>query len=73
MSRESIAEGLSCRSIAEAEMGERGFGYDPLFIASDGDGRTFAQMSASEKHDLSHRGKAFRALSELLKLDLPTT
>ena len=61
--REIIAEGVCEGRVAEAEVGERGFGYDPLFIARDGDGRTFAQMSASEKHELSHRGKAFRELS----------
>ena len=60
---EIIAEGVCEGSIAESEIGDRGFGYDPLFIARDGDGRTFAQMSASEKHELSHRGKAFRTLS----------
>ena len=70
--REVIAEGVCEGSIAELEIGERGFGYDPLFIARDGDGRTFAQMTVDEKHALSHRGKAFRALSELLKLDSPT-
>jgi len=64
--REIIAEGVCEGSIAEVEVGERGFGYDPLFIARDGDGRTFGQMSASEKHELSHRGKAFRALAEIL-------
>ena len=64
--REIIAEGVCEGSIAEVEVGERGFGYDPLFIARDGEGRTFAQMSASEKHELSHRGKAFRALAEIL-------
>ena len=64
--REIIAEGVCEGSIAEVEVGERGFGYDPLFIARDGDGRTFAQMSASEKHELSHRGKAVRALAEIL-------
>jgi XTP/dITP diphosphohydrolase len=70
--REVIAEGVCEGSIAESEIGERGFGYDPLFIARDGGGQTFAQMSASEKHGLSHRGKAFRALSEILKRELPT-
>jgi XTP/dITP diphosphohydrolase len=70
--REIIAEGVCEGSIAEAEIGERGFGYDPLFIARDGDGRTFAQMTVEEKHALSHRGKAFRALSQMLKNDLPT-
>ncbi len=61
--REIIAEGVCEGMIAENEIGDRGFGYDPLFIASEGDGRTFAQMSVDEKHVLSHRGKAFRALS----------
>ena len=70
--REVIAEGVCEGSIAEAEIGERGFGYDPLFVASDGDGRTFAQMNVDEKHELSHRGKAFRALSQLLNNDSPT-
>jgi XTP/dITP diphosphohydrolase len=48
------------------EIGERGFGYDALFIPTDGDGRTFAQMTIEEKHELSHRGRAFRALAKLL-------
>ena len=70
--REVIAEGVCEGTIADSEIGERGFGYDPLFIARDGDGRTFAQMTVDEKHELSHRGKAFRALSQLLKNDSPT-
>ena len=70
--REVIAEGVCEGTIAEAEIGERGFGYDPLFIARDGDGRTFAQMTVDEKHELSHRGKAFRALSQLLENESPT-
>ena len=70
--REVIAEGVCEGSIAEVEIGERGFGYDSLFIARDGDGRTFAQMTVDEKHELSHRGKAFRALSQLLENESPT-
>ena len=64
--RELIAEGVCEGTLSLEEIGERGFGYDPLFIATDGDGRTFAQMSVEEKHALSHRGKAFRALAEML-------
>jgi XTP/dITP diphosphohydrolase len=64
--REIVAEGVCEGMIAENEIGDRGFGYDPLFIAREGDGRTFAQMSVDEKHALSHRGKAFRALSVML-------
>jgi len=63
---ETMAEGVVEGTIAVAATGERGFGYDPLFIPADGDGRTFAQMSADEKHAVSHRGRAFRALAELL-------
>lgn len=64
--REIIAEGVCEGAIAESERGERGFGYDPLFIARDGDGRTFAEMTIEEKHVLSHRGRAFRALAAQL-------
>lgn len=53
------------------ERGSGGFGYDVLFIptGADGkplDGRTFAEMTAGEKHPLSHRGKAVRELVEYL-------
>jgi XTP/dITP diphosphohydrolase len=40
--------------------GSSGFGYDPLFVPSDGDGRTFAEMTATEKNGFSHRGEALR-------------
>ncbi len=63
---EKIAHGVCEGLIAMQETGERGFGYDSLFIPADGDGRTFAQMTIDEKHDLSHRGRAFRALAEML-------
>ena len=69
--REIIAQGVCEGSISVAELGERGFGYDAIFIPSLGDGRTFAQMSIEEKHLLSHRGFALRALAKSLE-DLPT-
>ena len=57
-----------CRGrIANQERGERGFGYDAVFVPDEGDGRTFAEMTEEEKHHLSHRGRAFRAL--LARLD----
>jgi XTP/dITP diphosphohydrolase len=52
--------------IAAAPLGENGFGYDPVFVPTEGDGRTFAQMSAAEKHAISHRGRAFTALAAVL-------
>jgi len=33
-----------------------------VFVPSEGDGRTFAEMAPDEKHAVSHRGRAFRAL-----------
>jgi len=60
--REVVAEGVVDGTIALDAQGDAGFGYDPVFIPTDGDGRTFAEMTAGEKHRLSHRGRAFRAL-----------
>jgi XTP/dITP diphosphohydrolase len=64
---ELMAEGEVIGFIAPEPVGAGGFGYDPLFVPDDGGGRTFAQMSPSEKHRLSHRGRAFRALADQLR------
>ena len=50
--------------ITTAARGDGGFGYDPVFVPLEGDGRTFAEMSADEKHALSHRARAFRTLAQ---------
>jgi XTP/dITP diphosphohydrolase len=65
--REVAVEGVVDGTIASEPRGEGGFGYDPLFIPAEGDGRTFAEMTAAEKHRLSHRGRAFRSLAERLQ------
>ena len=52
--------------IAEEPSGDEGFGYDPIFVPVEGNGTTFAQMGA-EKHDFSHRGRAFRSLGLMLE------
>jgi XTP/dITP diphosphohydrolase len=59
---ETVAEGACDGVIAEGERGERGFGYDPVFVPVEGDGRTFAEMSDEEKNALSHRARALRNL-----------
>ncbi|WP_308911010.1 RdgB/HAM1 family non-canonical purine NTP pyrophosphatase [Pseudokordiimonas caeni] len=41
--------------------GDKGFGYDPIFVAK-GESRTFAEMDPAEKHAMSHRADAFRQL-----------
>jgi XTP/dITP diphosphohydrolase len=61
-----FVSGECAGTIATEERGANGFGYDSLFIPDDGDGRTFAEMSFSEKDALSHRGRALRKLPELL-------
>lgn len=40
--------------------GTNGFGFDPLFVPDEGDGRTFAQMTQAEKARISHRGRALQ-------------
>lgn len=64
---ELVCEGTCEGTIAEIERGARGFGYDSLFVPADGDGRTFAEMSEEDKHAVSHRGRALRALLERLQ------
>jgi XTP/dITP diphosphohydrolase len=60
-----IAEGSWRGSIAQQRIGEGGFGYDPVFIDSEL-GVTAAQLSAEEKNQRSHRGKALAELARLL-------
>jgi XTP/dITP diphosphohydrolase len=70
--RELSFEGVCPGSIATEERGTRGFGYDAVFIADEGAGRTFAEMSEAEKNAISHRGRAFRGLVAALGELSPT-
>jgi len=63
---EVVATGAVEGVIATEARGDGGFGYDPVFVPAEGDGRTFAELTPDEKHALSHRGRAFRALAEEL-------
>ncbi|MBX3167100.1 MAG: RdgB/HAM1 family non-canonical purine NTP pyrophosphatase [Candidatus Eremiobacteraeota bacterium] len=56
LSQEATCEGF----IAETPSGEHGFGYDPIFMVDSR--RTMAELSAQEKHAISHRGKSLRGL-----------
>jgi len=60
-----IRSGELWGEIAPEPRGEGGFGYDPVFLVPEL-GRTLAELSTEEKNQLSHRGKAFRALAQLL-------
>lgn len=65
---EVVVRGTVAGRIATTPRGTGGFGYDPVMIPNEGDGRTFAEMTAPEKHALSHRGRAFRSLAARLQL-----
>jgi XTP/dITP diphosphohydrolase len=67
--REVACEGEVEGVIAPEARGGSGFGYDPVFVPVEGDGRTFAEMTSAEKHRLSHRGRAFRALAAELQAE----
>ena len=61
---EGIFEGRCEGTLAEQPRGSGGFGYDPAFVPGDlGDGRTMAELSAEEKHAISHRGRAATLLA----------
>ncbi len=67
--RETVAEGTVEGWIARERRGRGGFGYDPVFVPFESDGRTFgelAEASPEAKNVLSHRGRAFRALAHRL-------
>lgn len=58
---DGIAEG----EILDRRVGEKGFGYDPVFTPVGFD-RTFAELSMEEKNEISHRGKAIKVLADFL-------
>ncbi|MFI6521878.1 RdgB/HAM1 family non-canonical purine NTP pyrophosphatase [Spirillospora sp. NPDC050679] len=62
---EHVVEGRMYGRVIDAPRGTGGFGYDPIFLP-DGHDRTTAELTAEEKDAISHRGRAFRALAELI-------
>lgn len=60
-------EGIAKGHISTIKHGEKGFGYDPIFIPQ-GFEKSFAEMTMEEKNLISHRGKAVRQLIDFLKL-----
>ena len=59
-------EGALEGTIARVKSGNGGFGYDPIFIADEYPGLTLADISEEQKNDISHRGKALRAMAQWL-------
>ena len=67
--KELWTEGVIEGSITENPIGEKGFGYDPVFRVAE-TGRTFAEMTKKEKNKISHRGVALKKMSKLLMENL---
>lgn len=67
--RTLLAEGTMDGIIAKEPAGENGFGYDPILYLPEF-GKTSAEISPEEKNAISHRGKALRAMRELLAKEL---
>jgi len=62
-----LFEGVQEGSIAFAPRGERGFGYDPVFLTNGDGGRVQAELPDEEKDAISHRGQAVRAAAAWLR------
>ena len=65
-SEQNLFTGIAKGEITKEKLGNQGFGYDPIF-QPEGYQHTFAQISFEEKANISHRGKATRALIAFLK------
>ena len=67
--QEQVFEGRWTGRLAVEPSGERGFGYDPAFLPGEHPDQSAAQLSDERKDELSHRGRAARALRQWLKAD----
>ena len=65
--RIQMFEGTLEGVIAREKSGNGGFGYDPIFIADEYPGQTLADITEEQKNEISHRGKALRAMAAWLK------
>jgi XTP/dITP diphosphohydrolase len=70
--RTFVTEGVMRGSLVRVPRGVTGFGYDPIFVA-DGLSRTNAELAPGDKDAISHRGKALRALGEIIARELPSS
>ncbi len=59
-------EGIVKGQIATNQTGTNGFGYDPIFVP-EGGSRSMAELSADEKNNISHRGRAVREFAKYLR------
>ena len=66
---EHTVDGVVEGTLTEHPRGTNGFGYDPIFVPT-GFTRTTAEMAPQDKDRISHRGKAFRAIADVLAAEL---
>ncbi len=64
---EFTVEGYCHGLLAEQEAGDGGFGYDCMFCPAEFDGKTFSEITADEKNQISHRGRALKKFAEKIK------
>jgi XTP/dITP diphosphohydrolase len=67
---EYLFEGVCEGKIISEKRGEKGFGYDPVFVP-DGFDQTFAELSSTEKNRISHRGRALQKFMEFIEKRSP--
>lgn len=65
-----LFEGVCKGEIIREKRGEKGFGYDPVFVP-EGFDRTFAELSSDEKNKISHRGRALQKFIEFIDRSSP--
>jgi XTP/dITP diphosphohydrolase len=70
--KEFFFEGICNGEISTERKGEKGFGYDPVFVP-DGSRKSFAEMSMEEKNKFSHRKKAVDKMIAFLQIQFHTT
>ncbi|MCC5904712.1 MAG: RdgB/HAM1 family non-canonical purine NTP pyrophosphatase [Balneolaceae bacterium] len=63
--REHLFEGICRGTIISEPRGDKGFGYDPVFVPN-GYKQTFAELLSEEKNRISHRGRALQKFAEFL-------
>lgn len=63
--QEFLFDGIVKGTIANTKMGEKGFGYDPIFIPENRE-LSFAQMTADQKNEISHRARSLRRFLDFL-------
>jgi non-canonical purine NTP pyrophosphatase (RdgB/HAM1 family) len=66
--REAVAQGSTEGTLVLPGRGAHGFGWDPVFLPQ-GSHHTFAELTGQEKDTLSHRGKAWRELGKLFRIE----